>query len=56
MPSDPEKSVFLPAKNYTGVVMQQVQVQLDSDSNEQSASQVTRLSLRSLRWLSISFL
>jgi hypothetical protein len=37
MPSDQEKGVFLPLKNYTGVVMQQGQVQLDSDSNEQSA-------------------
>ena len=37
MPSDQEKAVFSPSKNYTGVVMQQGQVQLDSDSNEQSA-------------------
>lgn len=37
MASDQEKAVFAPAKNYTGVVMQQGQVQLDSDSNEQGA-------------------
>ena len=37
MASDQEKAVFSPSKNYTGVVMQQGQVQLDSDSNEQGA-------------------
>jgi hypothetical protein len=37
MPSDQEKAVFSPSKNSTGVVMQQGRVQLDSDSNEQSA-------------------
>ena len=37
MPSDQEKAVFSPSKNYTGVVMQQGRVQLDSDSNEQNA-------------------
>jgi len=37
MPSDQEKAVFSPSKSYTGVVTQQGQVQLDSDSNEQGA-------------------
>jgi Family of unknown function (DUF6519) len=37
MPSDQEKGVFSPSKNYTGVVTEQGRVQLDSDSNEQGA-------------------
>lgn len=37
MASDQEKAAFSPTKNYTGVVMQQGRVQLDSDSNEQGA-------------------
>jgi hypothetical protein len=37
MPSDQEKGVFSPSKNFTGVVTQQGRVQLDSDSSEQSA-------------------
>jgi hypothetical protein len=37
MPNDQGKTVYSPIKSYSGVVTQQGRVQLDSDTNEQSA-------------------